>query len=1119
MKLPTFVFALLLALAVAGPGYLSGQTAQSEVTGEVTDTSGAPIVGVRITLTNAATGVRTTMQTNEAGHYYQRALPPGSYTLQAEHPGFKTYSATGIDLQTGQILRLDLPLVVGDVTTTVEVSALAANVEIQKDSGDVSTVINKQTVDEIPKVTRRTLELMAISPAVTMTEKGGWHTVYVPFFSTAGNPGQRASMFYVDGTSTTFARAQGDGGGMSNFNPPPEVVQEVRVVYNNYSAEFGEGMGAVIVSTTKSGTNRFNGSAYYFIQNDAFDARNFFASKVNPNKFHNFGGVFGGPIVKDRTHFFVGLDRQRWIQQTPFVLTLPSTLQRQGDFSQTFDSAGNLIPIYDPAATVPNPAGGNPTRTAFPGNIIPRSRLNPIMLNVLNNYHPDPNSPATITGANNFRADGRTRDLTGLTQFYRLDHQFSANDRAYFRFSRDDVDPPFYGPYAGTKGAVADPWEESYTSFGQTIGGKYTRVISSSTFSDFSFGYTNFAVDRRALGNNKDVRDQNWAAKLGLKNVAPDTFPNFNFAGYAQAGGGTWVQQLTYNTMRSWSFYETLSHIRGKHNLRFGGGWKHSKAVYASRFWPSGRLSFDTRATAQPGVAGTGNSIASALLGEVASGDIQESPAPDMRTWFATLFLQDDWRISRTLTLNLGVRYEYDRPKVDVTEGASFFDFTKLNPVCNCPGVIEFGINKWRDQRTHTPLYYQPPLQFAPRIGVAWTPIAGKEVVIRGGYGLFYTGGDYGDVFWNGPLLGRGIIQNWSSDGLGVIPAFRLSEAFPQVPQEPLNDAWGAVPIGSRPRVDAKFFWYDRKAGYLQQLNFGVQYKLGAHLIETAYIGALGRKLPAAGGMNVYNEVRPELRGPGDAQLVRPFPQFGQVIGYGENRFTSNYHAGFVSVRKSFTKGFTYQANYTLARHLDNLSPRSTYDLEQDYGPSGLQRHHRFVFSGVYELPFGKGKPLLSSGLAGKIVGGWNLSAFYEIRSGAPFSVGSIVNNCNCFSQGGQGADIAAGANWKRTGGDFDPGRDTWFNTSVFGFGQNYRFGTAGKGIIESPNYSSLDASIARRVTVTERYAFELRGEFFNSLNRVSFNGPATAVGSPAFGRVTSAGDPRRVQLGAKLYF
>jgi hypothetical protein len=704
-------------------------------------------------------------------------------------------------------------------------------------------------------------------------------------------------------------------------------------------------------------------------------------------------------------------------------------------------------------------------------------------------------------------------DNAGTWRFLRLDHQASGSDRLFFRFAQDPLDPNSHGPFKGTKGEVADPYEQTRTLFSNTLGASWTRLISNRTVNEFNFGYTNFALDWK--GGSPEALNQNWASKLGLKNLAPDTFPHIDLAGYGPFGGGTWVQQLVYDSIRAWSFYDTLNHQRGRHNLRIGGGWKHSKAVYASRFWPSGLAGFDTRATALPGVAGTGNSVASALLGQTANAQVQESPASDMRTWFVTGFLQDDFRITKSLTLNLGVRYEYDKPKVDVTEGTNSFNFNSINPVCGCPGVITFGINSYTLTLKHTPLYYQPPLDFAPRVGFAWSPGGRSDLVVRGGYGMFYIGGDYGDVFWNGPLLGRGTIQNWISDAQGLTPAFVFSQGFPVVPVQALNNSWGAVPVGQAPVVSPQFFWYDRKAGYAQQFNLGIQKQVGRNLIELAYLGNAVKKLP---GPEEFNQVPTQLLGPGNAQVLRPFPQFGSVLGWGVNRYSSLYNSGFISLRREFSSGLTIQTSYTLARQLDNLGPEDTYNLRGVYGPSSLQRHHRFVWASVYELPFGKNKSLLNSGVGAAVLGGWSLTSLIQAQSGAPFSIASIVNTCNCFSQGNQGVNIIGSPNTHSNSG-FDPTKTTWFDPNAFQFAAPYTFGNAGKGILTAPMSATVDLTIDKRFPLTERIKLEVRGEAFNALDRVNLNAPNTTFGSPSFGRITAAGDPRRIQLGAKLYF
>jgi hypothetical protein len=303
----------------------------------------------------------------------------------------------------------------------------------------------------------------------------------------------------------------------------------------------------------------------------------------------------------------------------------------------------------------------------------------------------------------------------------------------------------------------------------------------------------------------------------------------------------------------------------------------------------------------------------------------------------------------------------------------------------------------------------------------------------------------------------------------------------------------------------------------VQQFNLGIQKKLGRHLLEVGYLGNSAKRLPMAGAANALNEVRPELRGPGDAQSRRPFPQFGNVSPYGENRYSSLYHGGFISLRRHFANGLSFQTNYTLARHLDNQMPRSYYDLKNNYGPATLERRHRLVWSSMYELPLGAGKPLVNSGALSKVFGGWSLATLLELRSGGPFRIDSVVNTCNCFSQGNQGVDLIGKP--KIDHSNFDPATQTWFNTAAFAFPRAYTFGNAGKGILEAPGLAILDTTVVKRTQISERFALEIRGEFFNALNRANFNGPNASLGSPAFGRITGAQEPRRTQLGAKLYF
>jgi hypothetical protein len=624
-----------------------------------------------------------------------------------------------------------------------------------------------------------------------------------------------------------------------------------------------------------------------------------------------------------------------------------------------------------------------------------------------------------------------------------------------------------------------------------------------------------------ALGDNAAVWQQNYAGKLGLQNLSIDTFPLFQPSGYNGIGGSGAAfggrQDLIYKTFRAFQLGETISKQVGRHALKFGGEWIGSRGVYASRVWPSGQSSYDSRATAQPGVAGTGNSIASLLLGQVATAQVVDEPAPDMRTWYIGGFVEDDWRLTDHLTLNLGVRYEYDQPKVDVTDSQNFFDFNAINPVCNCKGAIIFTKNLYAVSQQHQALYNNQPHDVAPRVGFAWTPFSKDDLVVRGGYGIFYAGADYGDIFWDGPQAGSGLKGTWTTDGLGLKPGFVLAtQGFPAAPSQPLNNSWGAVPIGQSPIFSPGYWLQNRPVIYDQQWNLGVQKRLGkTFLLEVSYMGNAGKHLPDRG----YNpnQLLPSLMGPGNMQIRLPYPQFGIFSGYSNDEATSLYHAGLISVRRHFSNGLSFQANYVFSRFLDDISyKRSDYDRKLDYGPSPLERRSNFVLSSVYELPFGRGKAYLNSGWGSRIIGGWLLGGFTQVQSGAPINFSTSTNTCNCNTAGTQGINVNGPVSLTS---NFNPGSTPWFNTSVFSNAAPYTFGTAGPGLVRAPGLFTINLNLTKKFNITERFAAELRVDSFNLLNWVNFNGPGTSFGTPNFGIITSAQPGRVIQYGGKIYF
>lgn len=1114
------ILAVLVVLLLSSSA-AQAQVIQAEIAGAVRDETGGVIPGVTVLVTNTDTGIQTVRITTDTGQYRAPELQPGTYAIQAEMPGFKLYNETNILLSGGQILRRDIILQVGEVSERVEVVAESGAAELQKESHDVSTVVNRQVVEKLPKVTRKTLEMMALAPGVTMTNKNFRLSWNQPFVSVGGTPSSRENIYLVDGTSAMRPRVQGDGGNLPEWNPPPEVVKEMRVVTNNYSAEFGQAVGGVVLITTRAGTNSYDGELYYFHQNSTLNANQWFGGDRPPSNYHNGGGFFSGPIIEDKTHFFLHVEREDINSWLPFIGSMPTAQQRLGDFSQTLDADGNMVPIYDPNTSRLDADTGRFVRDPFPNNIIPANRIDPVARNAVE-FFPDPNRPGLITGGNNFFNLRNDFEYDQWDQMTRIDHQITDNDKLYVRLVTEFMNTPRGGWYLGTKGELADPGAEMYWMSAKLAGASWTRTLTPTTISALRFSWVQSKYQRSSLGNRPEVWMQDWPGRLGLQNLAPDTWPNFNLAGFSSLGSGTFMQNLNYRILRSYDVYETVNHIRGNHNFRFGMEFKHSRTVYNGRLAMSGRANFDTRATAQPQVAGTGNAAASFLLGHVATSFVQDAPSPDVRTAYISAFLQDDWRASDDLTLNLGIRYKYDQPKYDVLETFNNFDFNKINPVCDCPGVVTFNLQQWiangGENAEHIPLYTGHH-DFGPRVGFAWTPMGRQDVVVRGGYGVFFFTGDFGDTYWNIPNLGLANRGTWNTPDDGVTPGFILSEGFPDSTPERMWDGFGAVPIGEVTRIAPSFFWPTRDTtSYSQQMNFSIQKELArVNLIEVGWLSQLARKLPH--GSRHYNQLHPSLMGPGNTQVLRPFPQFSNVLGHGDPAFTSNYHAFLLSFKRRFSQGLSFTGNYTWARHLDNRTyRRNWYNYDLDYGPSNFGRQHRFILGSVYELPWGPGKRWLSSGLAGNILGGWTISSVINVQSGQWRSINPFANTCNCFNDGGsQGVDVVGSFDVGKGGFSLDT--DQWFNPDAFAQPDAFTFGNAGGGLIQDPKDLTIDVSFSKLFQTSESTSLEFRAEFFNLPNHPLLTAPDTNLGSPTFGTISGKGETRTVQLALKLHF
>ncbi|NWF84169.1 MAG: TonB-dependent receptor [Bryobacteraceae bacterium] len=711
----------LLALS----GLLCAQSAEATISGFITDQTGAAVVGAAVSAANTATGQRSQSAADENGFYTLRALPIGTYIISIEKPGFRKYIRENLVLTTGQQLTLDVKLEVGALTESVTVSAQASLLETR--TSEQSQLVEARNIADMPLGDRRTMNIIQMTGTAVFInyDSGG-----KPNFSLAGGRTQSQN-FYMDGGTIQNMRL---GIGQVDTDPPVETVAEVKVLSNSFSAEYGGSAGGVIVATTKSGTNQLRGSAYEYLRNEKLDAGNFFAPFVNgekvraPLRYNVYGTTVGGPVKipklydgKDRTFWYFAWEGSRRSQGRTDQFTVPDALQRAGDFSQTYAANGSVIPIYDPSTT--RVEGGRNVRTQFPGNVIPASRIDPVG-KALIPFYPNPNRPPdNITGANNFRTN-YTEKLTRDAFLVKGDHAISDKDRISMRYlyNSDDLD------YTTVMADIAAENRVPARRHQHFFYGTYTRVFSPSIINEFRFNYGNRINHTVSYGIGGD-----WPTKLGLKGVPTDAFPTFNVTGMRTMGAGNHERRQFPIQQFMWS--NNLSVIRGRHAFKFGFEYRPSYNYEINRPSVSGNFTMSPLTTGQPGVASSGFGVASLLVGAPLSMNVRETEVLDRQSNYIAFFAQDDWTVTKDLTLNFGIRWETDTPIKDYSNRMNGFDQTAINPVSGTPGVIKFmGVDGFR-----TTPYDTDYNNFGPRFGFAWKPGGDGKTVIRGGFGTFFA--------------------------------------------------------------------------------------------------------------------------------------------------------------------------------------------------------------------------------------------------------------------------------------------------------------------------------------------------------------------------------------------
>jgi hypothetical protein len=1086
-RLSTIIAVVTILLGICST--VAAQTGSSTITGSVRDVTGAAIPNARIRVVNEATGFAKDIASNEDGLYRVSSLAPGVYRIEAEAEGFDKLVRSKVALEVSQVLAVDVALQVGKQSETVNVEGAAELTESQ--SASVGQLIGRKMVAELPMPNRAATSLVALAPGVVMIDTGSSAENY-PIFSVAGGRARNQD-FTLDGGNVTNAVGLTRPQQMTSL--PMDAMQEFRVISNNYAAEHGHSTGGIITLSTRSGTNDLHGSLFEYARNDAFDARNFFSAQKPPLRMHQFGGSLGGPIRKDKTHFFATWEQTRQLISLATISTVPSLAQRQGDFSGLVDAKGNPILIYDRATT------SGKTRQAFAGNVIPQSRFDPVAKAALD-YWPLSNRPATKTGSSNYLGNAPS-NLHRNIVVGKLDHQFRPSDQFMARYYINDSTLENLGSFGIPE---SDPAANHTDVRIQSFMAGHTHIFRPTLINELRVSYL-----RRKFIDERYGAGENLAARIGLTGVSDASFPTFTVPGYVSLGlSGSVSRHQTPIT--DTEIQNAISYFSGRHAWKFGGEFRRGSNQEQRDRASSGNFIMSPLITSLPGTPGSGNAMASLLLGEVNSASILNSDVILSRASYWAGYAQDDWRITDRLTLNYGLRWESEIPRYVDSNRMNSFDPYAINPVSNTPGVVTFaGVNGVPRRAFNTDLN-----NFGPRLGFAWKVT--ERTVIRGGSGIFY-GPTVSNSIGDAASLGFSDAASFVVAQADIQSALILKNGVPPYTRPAVDAGFGAVAAGQKPNTAVTFFERDRPTPISYQYNLNVQREMTSNLLlEVGYIANVSHRL-TANDISI-NQVAPQLMGPGDAQARRPFPQFSNVSIINPAIGNSTYHAGYFKAEKRFSRGFSFLAHYTFSKMLDDVASTDEYGDPQSYmdaynrrldkGRSGTDVPHRMVASVLYEVPRVSHRRAIDA-----VAGGWKLGVFGTFQSGPPFTVVSASNTTNAFPAGGLRPNLIADPNLPD--GQQTLGR--WFDTSAFAQPAPFTFGNSPRSGLRGAGIQTVDLTLLKEFAITERWRTELRGEFYNLLNHANFDIPGHTLGAADFGVVSSARPARAAQLGLRVSF
>ncbi|HYK88585.1 MAG TPA: carboxypeptidase regulatory-like domain-containing protein [Acidobacteriota bacterium] len=1054
------VFLLLLMPDPSSTGH--SQTLHATIRGQVAGDSGFPYPKVVVRATNEDTGETRQTLSGTKGEFTLSVLPPGSYVLEAELPGFRKYVRRGIEVQVGQNLRVNIVIEPGPPSEEIIVTAVQGPVE--PDSTGTRIVIENHQIVNLPLDGRNFLELSLLLPGTAPAAQGSPGSVRGEFTVNVSGAREDSNNFILDGAYNNDPK-------LNTFaiNPPVDAIREFEILTSTYDATFGRSGGAQVNVALKSGTNDFHGTAYEFFRNAALDARNFFArtDEAAPRYQRNqVGFSLGGPLRTNRTFFFSDYEGRRLNEGITQVTNVPTQLERNGDFSQSI-----LPRPQDPF-----------TRQPFEDGRIPSGRLSAIGVKVAALY-PLPNRQVP---GQNYASSPVLRDRDDRFDL-RIDHALGSKSSLIGRYSFSDRD--LYEPFSG-------PGFARIPGFGTDIPRRAQNFVigEDQIFTPALINQVRFAFNRVAAGSYQEARESGTNRSAGLpelpSNPRDSGLSFITLSGFSPIGDE--YNNPQHSVTNVFQATDIFTWSKGRHLFRSGVDYRALQQNAFRDVQSRGFLTFSNFGQI------TGNGLADLLLGFVTySGGARLDNPQHLRERSLNLFLQDGYRLRRNITVQLGVRYEYNSPPVDRYDKATAFD-----PVTNA--LVPVG----KDSLPRSG-YESDRNNWAPRVGISWSPGTGNREVIRAGYGIYFDQSSLAPgegLYFNKPYYD-----------------FKLYFPLPGLPLT-LNSPFPAdYPL----TIPSSALGFDRhlRTPYVQQWNLTFERQLGVNsLVELAYVGSRGNKILSARDLN-QPAASSRLPNP------RPLTQFADII-FLESRGNSSYCSLQADYRQRLKDGLAALVSYTFGKSLDENStffssfgdsnfPQNSADPGAEKGRSNFDARHRFSMGYSYDIPIGRGRRLLGgAGPVSALLAGWSTHGIVTLQSGRPFTVELLpeIDNSNTGI-----ASLGFGANNRpnriATGRLQNRGPEGWFDTGAFAIAPYGSFGNSGRNILDGPGYADVSVSLIKGSRIRENLNLQFRAEFFNVLNHTNFDLPEVFFGSSTFGRISSAANARRIQFGLKLIF